>query len=475
MRLLTFHHLDLISLLLTQNGHLDDLQLPLLPPWIKAIDVQDDTTVKRDHSSSHNKLSSSPTSSNTSRLSTSPASKRRNGSFLFNLQYKVRSTMRAVSDGGKSNPNSPESRSQSLLIPTVLKEPESPTTLKSQSVPLIAGHGKFDFEMDVDGTREDKNPTYGGMDLSVATESKTGSSESRSGVADAGPSHCLIESPNDCTSNHSDRVEPKGLVNIDSLDTNQIEQLQVYLNGLAQQPSVLVSLPWQEFFCTSNALGSHTPKTQSQCHTSDAKAANNHDTLTSRDKETMALLRLSSAQRKKMMRRSRSLGEGFLAVFEAGKDAGKQSHKAVDKSDKEEEAEVLVTPDGQDQDQITNGQNVKSIENLSKEEQGKDDAMNATGTDQIQSTVTSTNAHSMNTLDSVSASAIAGVDVRNQDEGSSPPRATSKIKPEDPTSISPTAPQTPKSSTKKSVTVEDFELIRVLGKGCAGKASRIPV
>jgi hypothetical protein len=456
--------------------------------------------------SSLSQISNASPESATSRT-TSNGTKKRHGSFLSNLQNKMKSTIRAVSEGSRSGATSPVSQlgSPHLLTPGPMSPALTPSNSLDQVTSLNLGLGKFDFEeklssvVDQFSTPEDRpsmdhrvSPDAKGLTLDSAAALVTAmTADERFAKMASRPSSIVVKSgglygkdapaggllpspllsPQEATkrSHDSSRDKDFGIPPPNGSNSLKLEvdtkEISTYLNLLAQQTSVRASLPWIEFF---GAPGLNAKPSGRKIGWDDEA-----DEKLERERQRLELNKMNSTQRRSMLRKSRSLGEGLLSLF-AASDRQESAPAVPTTSPSLDSLPAPVLPpivpvlgmEGRADPPCQDGyqDNPAKLEERASRSSQPEATTISGQTERTCAEVADPD------VDNSEAAAPDSSDVATivQPEPSS---ETAKI--EEAQTVEPTKRKRP---GRKATSVDDFELIRVLGKGCAGKVRRdVPI
>ena len=258
----------------------------------------------------------------------------------------------------------------------------------------------------------------------------------------------------------------------DGLLQTDAKELSTYLNLLAQQLTVRSSLPWIKFFA-STATSSASPASRIVWDPSVDQQAD-------LERERAALIRMSSSQRKKMVRKSRSLGEGLIALFAAGQGESSMAQPV------EVSVQTLSTSGTEEALGSTPSKSLTQSEVLgamtpnqrhsddSKPERKETEAETSGDSETILLDPTGSDKGDDTRAEGAAGTpTVAARAARNNSPAPSIPSpeeiTTDKMK----NIVEPVLKVEKRQRPgRKAASVEDFELIRVLGKGCAGKVSR---
>jgi hypothetical protein len=253
-----------------------------------------------------------------------------------------------------------------------------------------------------------------------------------------------------------------------SVHTETAAALSLYLFDLAQRHTVTDSIPWRKFITTGN------PGDRQLSPGSSGRIGWNAEMeqALQLERQKLALDKMSTAERKKAVRRSRSLGEGLLNLFKERDSSAKTAPLVAAHVDSEREREKVkdspplnspseveisgtVTPPLQIVDCINKDLDrtppARRVETALKLAIDRASPPQLIGESELLKPSTESA--------SGSTSAISTSSSEEADEWSTP------------NTDQHLTPKKRKTRSRKEATVEDFELIRVLGKGCAGKVS----
>jgi hypothetical protein len=411
----------------------------------------------------------------------------------------MKSTIRAVSEGSRSGATSPVSQlgSPHLLTPGPMSPALTPSNSLDQVTSLNLGLGKFDFEdklspitdrfstlenrpsMDRGGSPEPKGLTLdsaAALVTAMTADEKFAKMASRpsSIVVKSGglygkdaPTGGLLPSPllspqEAIKRSHESSQDmdpgvppPNGIDPKSGLDTKEIS---TYLNLLAQQTSVRASLPWIEFFGAPGLSAKPSGKKIGWNDEADEKLE--------RERQRLDLDRLNSTQRRSMLRKSRSLGEGLLSLFAAGDRQDLAPAVPTISPSLDSPAAPVLPP-------ISPIQGSRDSTDLTRK---IDREVIAMGTEDTETRSPQPEAETPAPTEASGAEAI------QPDEKEAEAHAESDVATIVPLEPSIAAARVVESQPgeamkrkrpgRKATSVADFELIRVLGKGCAGKVRR---
>jgi hypothetical protein len=436
---------------------------------------------------------------------------------LSNLQNKVKNTIRAVSDSSRSGTTSPIY--QPASPPFLAAAPLSPALTPSNSLGQTnssLGLGKFDFEdknlspmieqfttpenaaqKPPDSPISDTTGELTGMtlDSGAALVTAMTMSEGFAKIASR-PSSVAIKAgglySKEPTGSHLlpdpllppledirlgqphsalDEQEQPVTVQHDRPLHTDAKELSTYLNLLAQQLTVRSSLPWIKFFA-STTTSSVSPASKIAWDPS-------VDQQVDLERERAALIRMSSSQRKKMVRKSRSLGEGLIALFATGQgetNATQTVEAPCQTLLKSETAEALqsdhkVSPV---QPEILDATmpDQRHLRDLKPEGIETEAETSGDGETIRLDTVVSDEGNTARAEGPADIPTVASPEATSHPPASSQP-VQEEIAADGPANLPDPALKVEKRKRpgRKAASVEDFELIRVLGKGCAGKVS----
>ena len=285
------------------------------------------------------------------------------------------------------------------------------------------------------------------------------------------PSFAPLESSLDQPPSTLDGQEQPAMDQGEAQSLSDAKELSTYLNLLAQQLAVRSSLPWINFFA-STAIPSASPTGKIAWDPS-------IDQQVDLEREQRALIRMSSSQRKKMVRKSRSLGEGLIALFSAGQgetDTLQPVEAPIQTLSENETVKVTGTeqykslihpeiPDTMTLDQ-------RALNDLEPEARDKEAEASAESEPICRDTASPDEGDDARAKGAVDTPTIAGPEPREQSPTSSQPVREDVVAGGTTDTVDPVLKvEKRKRPGIKAASVEDFELIRVLGKGCAGKVS----
>ena len=415
----------------------------------------------------------------------------------------MKSTIRAVSEGSRSGATSPVSQlgSPHLLTPGPLSPALTPSNSLDQVTALNLGLGKFDFEeklspivdrFSVSANRpssdQGNDPDSKGLTLDSAAALLTAmTADERFAKAASRPSSIALKSgglygkdatpgallPSPLLSlqdvpprqRETPQLAESELTHSDGFaqrqGEEQISELSTYLNLLAQQTSIRASLPWIEFFGTSGA----NEKSAGRAVALDDSA----DLQLEKERQRLDLDKLNSAQRRSMIRKSRSLGEGLLSLFAHG--------------DRHDQPPAMKTPSpglGALPRPILPEMSLSlpptdfqiEIEKKATRESSEVPIARSPSISTVPTGATEPTKPPELDADHPSGS-------RNDAGETHPSETNAHTSPIEASQVAPVTeemsvqPKRRKQPGRRTTCIDDFELIRVLGKGCAGKVRNI--
>lgn len=408
----------------------------------------------------------------------------------------MKSTIRAVSDGSRSGATSPVSQmgSPRLLTPGPLSPALTPSNSLDQVTSLNIGLGKFDFEekaspiVDRFSTPENRlsservvDTQAKGLTLDSAAALVTAmTADERFAKMASRPSSIVVKSgglygkdtpagtllpspllsPEGASKQQYQKTQdresggPSAAISGPQPSEDDSKELSTYLNLLAQQTSIRASLPWIEFF---GIAGDASAKSSGRTIGWDDAAEEQLET----ERQRLELSKMNSTQRRSMIRKSRSLGEGLLSLFASGNKQDSSPLMPVSSSlDSVPVSSGPVAPTARDAAPLDSPPEniVPQLDEAPSQEEGP-----------RSSTPVELPSGSTNSDETAHHKQSVGATGPGESNVTTilPPSSDAQLVPA--TEIPQDEPKKRKQPGRKATCVDDFELIRVLGKGCAGK------